>query len=125
MLMTSQTIFQSIATVSISLIITSCGMTEVIGRGHCMKTTDGYQVCIKSEEVTCNADSDDSGDVKCSSFGRISSLTGEESSHWSSSREYPEIGDDNGNIYCKIDGEFHPSNMRSFTCEAAKLYSKI
>jgi len=106
---------------SICLISTSCGLTESISKGHCMESTDGYEVCIKSSGVDCETDS--VGDVKCSAFGRISSLSGGEDEHWSTSKE--SLSNDSDHIWCKLQNGTEYRNENSYTCDAAKHFNKI
>lgn len=74
-----------------------------------MKTRDGYEVCIKADEVNCNGTS-------CSAYGRLYSLTGSESKHWSTSDE------------SSVDSEAYDCSNKyeenKFTCQAAKAHGK-
>jgi hypothetical protein len=77
-----------------------------------MKTTDGYEVCIKADEVKCVI-LKPSVLGNCSAFGRIQSLTGGEARHWSTKQERGQ--------------DFIPCAdfmQQTFTCSAAKVFAK-
>ncbi len=109
------------------LLNTSCGLTESMTRGHCMEATDGYQVCVKSDQVKCKAIEDNPGSYRCSAFGSISSPISGEKRHWSSSKEEGSQGSDS--IFCSRGSSWWSNvignDSTSFTCSAAAHHGKL
>jgi hypothetical protein len=102
------------------LLNTSCGLTESMTRGHCMEATDGYQVCVKSDQVKCERVDGlfERNILVCSAFGTISSPITGEKRHWSSSQEGNEWT--RGRFQCK-----EAINSTLFTCLAAAHHGKL
>lgn len=106
--------------VAVAIALASSGCSTLLGnlgKGHCMKSTRGYNICIKAENVNCEVDN--VGDVKCSAFGTSTDLAGNDE-HFSTSMEDNSSDD---HLWCKLSGKL--SNEDSFTCEAAEKFGKI
>jgi hypothetical protein len=106
--------------VAAAIALSTSGCTSLLsnlGKGHCMKSTRGYDICIKPENVECEVDN--VGDVKCSAFGTSTDLAGK-NEHFSTSMEDNSSDD---HLWCKLSGKL--SNEDSFTCEAAEKFGKI
>ncbi len=82
-------------------------------KGFCQKTKNGYTICIKEENISCN------GDSWCQASGTSKDLTGKEE-HWTSrhlfGRQYSVVR------HCSMGEDEYYSTI---TCRAARRFGKL
>ena len=126
--------FSSLITaLAIGLSSTSCSFIEGLTKGYCMKTTDGMNVCIKAENLSCNDIKENAGKyIWCKASGMLEDNTGYKA-QWSTASEANDgyTMSSTGSILClaRANGAWEDPNSLpnkdTFTCSAARKFNRL
>ena len=100
---------------------------DVANKGFCQKSQNGYEICIKKENVSCKSSSFTS-DVgvstrqRCGAGGISTDLTGK-AKHWTTAQE---TYNEEGTTLCHscFNEDCYSNSTFKFTCNAARHFRK-